>query len=337
MDPVSNSGKNYYNNSERSTYSISNQIALNATLAAAIQVSSHIKPGNAHRFINANESRMEHYLSSSIALNIPMGQLAQRGIMVERGLIDIDEVDMGWIIGTAAKEGVKWQSGGVINLGMLFLFSPIAAAAGYLLSKNRDNGDEIIDLEKLPKIAVKFIENTTPEDTVNIFSMLHDLNAVFYSGSGSNNSSLPESVNEILEAEINLKDFYNFHSKKNYLFKELSDAYPLSFSIGISAFNEAINEGKSMIDAISHTYVNLLSINPDSKIYQNHGKTIALKVRQKAKYIVEFGGYLTKEGCEMTKDLEDYLKADGNNYYPETTADLTANVTFLATLSGIRP
>ena len=77
---------------------ISNHIALNAILAGATQVASPVKPGNVHRYHDFKLTKMEHYLSSAVALNNPMFELATRGVLTERGLIDIDEVDMGWII-----------------------------------------------------------------------------------------------------------------------------------------------------------------------------------------------------------------------------------------------
>ncbi|MHA2249243.1 MAG: triphosphoribosyl-dephospho-CoA synthase [Candidatus Kariarchaeaceae archaeon] len=321
----------------KSSLNISNHIALNATLAASIQVACHVKPGNVHRFQDFTQTKMEHFLSSAVALNIPMSQMATRGIMVGRGLIDIDETDMGWIIAEAAKEGVTWHSGGMTNLGMLFLFSPIAAAAGYLLSSSSNANDDFVDISQLPSIAVEFLENTTPEDTVNIFSMLYQLNTEVYPRSLTIDISLPESINELLESEINLYDFYKSYQNRNLIFKELSEGYPLSFGEGFSAFSEAINEGESMIDAISHTYVNLLSMHPDSMIFQRHGREMALKIRQRAKEIVENGGYLTATGKNLMRELETDLTKTENVINPGTIADLTANVTFLATLSGIRP
>ncbi len=293
-------------------------------------------PGNVNRFQDFNGMKMEHYLSSAIALIPFLYQLATRGIMVERGLIDIDEVDMGWIISTAAKEGPKWQSGGTINLGLLFLFSPIAAAAGYLQSSS-ENNDEFLKIKELPAITQNFIENTTPEDTVNIVSMLHEIDNHIYPRSSTIGLSLPESVNDLLESEINLFDFYRMHSGDNFLFKELHEGYPVCFGEGLSAFSEAINEGVEMSSAITHTYINLMSIFPDSKVLQSFGKETALKIRQKAKNIIENGGYLTTLGKNMTTELDEYFKNSNECINPKITADLTANVTFLATLSGVRP
>ena len=162
----------------RSVSGIANHIALNAILAAATQVATPVKPGNVHRYNDFKVTKMEHYLSSAIFLNIPMSQMATRGIMVERGLIDIDEVDMGWIIGEAAKDGGKWHTGGITNLGMLFLFSPIAAAAGHLISSSDSVIEYEMNLNELPSVSVDFIENTTPEDTVNIFTSLYKITAI---------------------------------------------------------------------------------------------------------------------------------------------------------------
>ncbi|OLS24128.1 MAG: 2-(5''-triphosphoribosyl)-3'-dephosphocoenzyme-A synthase [Candidatus Heimdallarchaeota archaeon LC_2] len=315
---------------------ISNHIALNAILAGATQVASPVKPGNVHRYHDFKLTKMEHYLSSAVALNNPMFELATRGVLTERELIDIDEVDMGWIIAEAAKDNVKWHNGGITNLGMLFLFSPIALAAGYLISENDSDFDDI-NLNKLPTIATKFLENTTPEDTVNIFSMLYHLKSETYPMSRSIGISLPESISQLLENEINLLDFYSQYKKKNLLFQELCNNYKLIFTYGLNAFNEAINEKASMVNAITHTYITLLSLNLDSIIFRKHGRDKAFKVMQQAKNIMENGGFLTSRGRILTYEMDKSLHNKVETINPGVTADLTATVTFISTLSGIRP
>ena len=315
---------------------ISNYTALNAILAGATQVASPVKPGNVHRYHDFKHDKMEHYISSAVALNNPMFELATRGVLVEREIIDIDEVDIGWIIAEAAKDNVNWHKGGITNLGMLFLFSPIALAAGYLISETDTEYDKI-DTSKLPKIASNFLENTTPEDTVNIFSILYDLKSEIYPMSKSIGISLPESISQLLENEINLLDFYSQYKKQNLLFQELSNNYDLIFGYGLNAFNEAINEGASMVDSITHTYVTLLSLNPDSLVFRKYGRDEAFKVMQKAKNIMENGGFLTSKGRILTYELDKSLQSKSETINPGVTADLTATVTFIATLGGARP
>jgi triphosphoribosyl-dephospho-CoA synthetase len=315
---------------------ISNHIALNAILAGATQVASPVKPGNVHRYNDFKNDKMEHYISSAVSLNNPMFELSTRGILVERGNIDIDEVDMGWIIAEAAKDNINWHKGGITNLGMLFLFSPIALAAGHIISEC-DTDYDSIDIKKIPEVANNFLENTTPEDTVNIFSMLYDLKSELYPLSHSIGISLPESVSELLENEINLLDFYLSYKKQNLLFQELSNGYSMVLSYGINAFDEAINEGLSMVDAISHTYITLLSLNPDSLVFRKNGRDEAFKIMQKAKNIMENGGFLTSRGRILTYELDKSLQNKVVTINPGTTADLTAAVTFVATLGGTRP
>lgn len=322
---------------QRSVESIIEHVALNAALAASTQLAAHVKPGNIHRYHDFKETKMEHYLSSAVALHTPMAEIAKRGVMVQRGLIDQDEVDMGWIIAEAVKDGVKWHSGGLTNLGILFLFAPVAAASGYILSENAADRIDTIDVKQIPKLAYKFVENTTPEDTINIFSTLYKVQSEIYPMSSAVGISLPESINELLEEEVNLLDFYNLHKQKNLIFQEISSFYEISSKAGLSAFNEAITEGSSMVDAITHTYISLLSLNPDSIILRNNGMEMAVRIMNMAKQVIQHGGYLSKEGRELTNELELFTRKHETTINPGVTADLTANVTFFATLSGIRP
>ena len=194
-----------------------------------------------------------------------------------------------------------------------------------------------VPLNKLPTIATKFLENTTPEDAVNIFSMLYRLKSETYPMSTSIGISLPESISQLLENEINLLDFYSQYKKKNLLFQELCNNYKLIFTYGLNAFNEAINEKASMVNAITHTYITLLSLNLDSIIFRKHGRDKAFKVMQQAKNIMENGGFLTSRGRILTYEMDKSLHNKVETINPGVTADLTATVTFISTLSGIRP
>lgn len=336
--PVIDDESSDYHNHDRklSVKSISNHISLNASLAASLQVAAHVKPGNVHRYHDFRETRLEHYLSSAVLLNNPIVELATRGILTERELIDIDEVDMGWIIAEAAKENAKWHHGGMTNLGMLFLYSPIALAAGFMLSEADQNLNSI-NFKELPKIAMDFLDNTTPEDTVNVITMLYHLKTEVYPMSNIIGISLPESITDVLEEEINLLEFFKVNSKKNLIFDQIQKSYSDIFSIGFSAFEEALNESLTMIDAISHTYITLLSTNLDSLVYRKYGKDEALKIMQKAKNIMDNGGFLTSKGRILTYELDKYLQRPDSTINPGAMADLTSTVTFLATLKGYRP
>ena len=98
-----------------------------------------------------------------------------------------------------------------------------------------------------------------------------------------------------------------------------------------------MNEGASMVDSITHTYVTLLSLNPDSLVFRKHGRDEAFKVMQKAKNIMENGGFLTSKGRILTYELDKSLHNKSETINPGVTADLTATVTFVATLGGARP
>ena len=159
---------------EKSSSTISNYISLNATLAASIQITTEILPGNISRKNNLKSIKMEQALTSALALSKPIMDMATRGIMVQKGFIEFDEVDMGWIIGETIDDTSKWNYSNNMNIGRLCLFSPIAAAAGYLLSENANNPDYEINMDDLQKYALDFLINTTPEDTVQLFGKFYN-------------------------------------------------------------------------------------------------------------------------------------------------------------------
>ncbi|MBC8497871.1 triphosphoribosyl-dephospho-CoA synthase, partial [Candidatus Bathyarchaeota archaeon] len=109
-----------------------------ATLAALLEVSAYPKPGNVHRTRDLPDTRYEHFLAGSVALGEAMGRLAVRGYEVEDGVRRWNEIGLGGLILEAVTDSLAWQGGGNVNLGVVLLFAPIAAAAGSTLRRHEE-------------------------------------------------------------------------------------------------------------------------------------------------------------------------------------------------------
>ncbi|MHA1349042.1 MAG: triphosphoribosyl-dephospho-CoA synthase, partial [Candidatus Odinarchaeia archaeon] len=110
--------------------SIPDFIAECCSLACLLEVSGYPKPGNIHRLRNSTSTVYEDFLAGSVAIYPAMRGAAFRGFNVGLGTLSLEGIEVGKFIKMAMEETLRRQSGGNINLGIILLFTPIAAAAG---------------------------------------------------------------------------------------------------------------------------------------------------------------------------------------------------------------
>jgi len=303
-----------------------------ASFACSVQYAI-LKPGLPQ--ISETE-KIRQYITSGALIHKPVYDLTSRGVMVERGLLDLDEVDTGWLISEALHREKDWHPGYMSTFGRLFLFAPISVAVGYLYSE-MGTEDFHLDITELPEYLDIFLENSTPEDTVNIFKLLgdrnfqEDLKLLHFS------PSLEDTIEHILEDEINLKDFCEHQSQHDILFEEISKNFEFSVKYGYPAFLEGINEGIAFTESIKHAYYTTLSHYPDSALYRKFGRMTALRVRQIAKEIIGAGSVFTDEGKELIDDLYVFYEENIGGVLAYSVDDITSSITFLGLLSGITP
>lgn len=313
----------------KSSSFISGLIAQNATLAVTIQAVTDVRPGNISRYHNFNKFKIENYMKFAVSMNQPIIDMATRGIMVDRGFIDFDEVDMGWILSEAIKK-YSTGKGSDHYIKMLLTFSPLAASAGYLLSGMEK---EEIQLNDLKKISMEFLENTTPEDADHLFSSLYDLNLNRFNYIQNFSETKIEGSNYMLEEEVNLIEFYGLFKKDSLILSELHSEYQFSFDKGISAFDEAIQNTRSVTDAITHTFLHVLA-NKTPKINSQVDPHLGFRIKNEAKTIIEEGGYLSSKGKVLTGKLENEIYNFEIPVELSEIAEITATISFIALLRG---
>lgn len=325
--------EHHIENNSKTPRNIANWIATKALFSSNIQFSANIKPGMVSRSYGSN---LDKYLTSSVLIHHPVFEIASRGVMVERGLIDFDEVDMGWLISEAIAQENQWHQGTILNLGKLFLMAPIAAGVGYIISEMESNND-FFDINDIQEYTILFLENSTPEDTVNLYKTLSKVKPLIDFNLFTDGGSIHEEIENILASEMNLLDFYNKLSDNYLIYKELASNYEISTKVGFSSFYEALNEDYEFKDAITHTYVSIMSQYPDSTVFHTAGRVKALKISQMAKEVVELGSIFNPDGIKKMEDLQEYYSKNIGNVVPTCIDDLTTNITFLAALSGLKP
>ncbi len=300
-------------------------------LASLLEVSAYPKPGNVHRLYDMPETRYEHFLAGGVAMEPYLREAARRGFEVSRGLRGWGELEMGWLIRGAVEESLKWQRGGNVNLGILLLFTPIAAAAGSVLKEGK------AEAERLRSALRDVLGGTTPQDAVAVYEAIGMAMGPETLGEAEELSVLDEeSKCRILEEGWSLLDIFKLCSEYDSICYEWVTCFQLTFEVGYPTLRRSLEE-LNVNDAIVETYLTLLVQRPDSLIRRKCGVEKAMEVSEMAQGVLEAGGVRTREGRRLLEEMDLKLRGGGGTLNPGTTADLTASSIYILLLEGWRP
>ncbi len=302
-------------------------------LAALLEVSAYPKPGNVHRTRDIPGTRYEHFLAGSIAISPAMRKLALHGYDAKSKSVNWDEIGVGKYILEAVKDTLNWQEGGNVNLGVILLFAPLAAAAGSVLF-----GKECIDLLDLRAALKRMIRSTNPEDAVAVYDAIRLAVPFRVLGQVEELDVLDDSAVERISREgLTLPDIYQRCTNRDTICLEWVSDFEITFTVGHPHLKEALAYAGDINSAVVDTFLYLLSTRPDSLIRRKCGSEKALEVSKKADLILEAGGSSSERGMELLRALDDELHEAGGMLNPGTTADLTASSIFVLLLEGWRP
>jgi triphosphoribosyl-dephospho-CoA synthase len=310
---------------------VGNYVASCAQLSILLEVSAYPKPGNVHRLHDFLTTRYEHFLAGSVAVSPSINRLAQSGFDVKAGHKTWEELRLGNCVYSAIKDSFKWQSGGNVNLGIVLLFAPIAAAAGYILK------DEIIQVDDLIRVANEVMKSTTPKDAVSVYRSIRYSMTDKVLGSVSDlDVSERSSLKQILRDKISLYEIFIKCAERDTICNEWISGYNITAKKSYPYLLKAIKSSCNINTATIDTFLYVLSENPDSLIVRKNDLTTAKHVSDRAREILDHGGYSSDKGRRLTEMLDLDLQGTNGLLNPGTTADLTAASLFILFLNGWR-
>ena len=298
-------------------------------MAGLLEVSAYPKPGNVHRLRDAPETRYEHFLAGSVATTPAIRDLASRAHYISSGG-DWGGLGLGEAILEAVKDMLRWQRGGNVQLGVVLLHAPIAAAAG---AAYREDG---VTLNRVRQVLSDVIAAATPMDTVNIYRAI-DL-AMTRSTLGEVDDldvSDESSHRQILEDGLTPTQVFRLCEDRDTICSEWVHGFPVTFDEGHTYLSDRLGEGKPVNSAVLETFLYLLSRHPDSLIIRKSGSSKAAEVSERAAQVL---GLRAEPGfMEEVREMDEMLWSGGGKLNPGTTADLTAASIFVELLTGWRP
>jgi triphosphoribosyl-dephospho-CoA synthase len=111
--------------------------------------------------------------------------------------------------------------------------------------------------------------------------------------------------------------------------REYATGFETSLTVGLPMLRRLRDRHVPLPVAIAQTYLALLAAAPDTLVVRRHGADKARALRQRARVVVEAGGFLTERGRAMAERLDRDLRAARPPRNPGATADLTVASLFL--------
>ncbi len=297
-------------------------------VAALLECSAYPKPGNVHRLKDHPTTRYEHFLIGASIIGKPLENLAEKGSLFKFDSTHYSRFQIGKEILQAVEDTATWQTGGNINLGVILLQAPLAATAGTYLHVGYD------DLDAFRTTLQKIIQETTPEDSLNLYKALQVANPGGMGEVEDLDIHDESSMKKIQEDQLNLHSIFSTCADRDAVAREWITSFELTFKLVYPFLENRINELQDINLATIDTFLHVLSKVPDTLIMRKAGPEAARVISEKAREIIIKGG-ITKQK-EKVYEFDAFLQEKKGLYNPGTTADLIAAGLMVALLRGLR-
>ena len=147
----------------------------------------------------------------------------------------------------------------------------------------------------------------------------------------------PASKSQIIRRRVRLLEVFRIAADWDSICLEWITNYSTTFDLGYPYFKRELSKTHDINGAIVDTYLRILSRRPDTLIARKAGLRKARWASNRAAKALALGGAKTVAGRKLIETFDNELGIDGNLLNPGATADLTASVVALATLSGYKP
>ncbi len=267
-----------------------------AMLATIIEATAP-KPGNVHRGADFEDSTYPDFVVAAVAAAPVFDEAV--------------ELPLGQTILTAA-EVTRRAVGTNTNLGTILLVAPLAK-----VPRTVSLHDGVRDV----------LSRMTAEDARDVYE------AIRIAAPGGLGKSDVADVHG--EAPGDLMEAMRLGAERDMVARQYVEGFYHVLQVVVPWLREGLDEGWSLSSAVVHAHLRLMAEFPDSLISRRRGNDIAHQSAGMAATVLEAGRPGEEAYQEALADLDFWLRADGHQRNPGTTADLLAAGLFAALRDGI--
>jgi triphosphoribosyl-dephospho-CoA synthase len=265
-------------------------IGLYAQVACILEATAR-KPGNVHRDRAFADTSVVDFLMSAAAI-APVLEAAPRVS-----------------IGETVAEAVQATRGvvrGNTNLGIVLLLAPLAKAG--LLPDYRAGVREVL-------------ESLTVEDAERVYA------AIVLSGAGGLGQAAEQDVRA--RPTISLHEAMALAADRDLIARQYTNGFAEVFDEGAPEILAGIDRTGCLEGGIIQAQLVLMSRHPDSLIARKRGLAEAREAGDRAGRVLAAGWPESSQGRAVIQELDSWLRAEGHQRNPGTTADLIAASLFV--------
>ena len=300
-------------------------------LASLFELIGWPKPGNVHRRKDFENTKFEHFIAGITAIQPNFRAFCERIFKFSfHNDKDYEELQLGYFFKKATEQMIKWQTGGNVILGHILILAPLVAAATICLKTGR------FKLKDFMSNISQIIDHSTVDDTLNLYEAIGLCNPGGLGKVEKYDITNENSIREIKEDNINLKQIFELSKERDLICSEYSTGFHIILNEGLPFFLDIFNQCNNINISTVNTFLKILSDHPDTLIIRKSGIKPALKVSRAALKIVKYGGISSKKGAKLTIKLDNELHKHKGNLNPGTTADLISGVIFCALILGLK-
>jgi len=321
------------------------KIALMAQRACILEVDAP-KVGNVNRFHDFEDTSLEDFHFSALAIGRPFGYIEQQGV----GKTIAEAVK-------ATREVVATNT----NLGIVLLLAPLGMAwcrgVSHTATSRENSGfedtaarrfnpceDSVFVARISPSCRIQDSEFGKQEQSFvqalkrEIKDVLKGLSAedTYYVYQAIRLAS-PKGMGEVQQYDVWREDIPRIPlleamrpaANRDLIAQQYNDDFALVLGAGYETLNCALAQGLALPQAIAHTHLILLSMEQDSLIKRKLGEDRSKEVQKRALFVREQGGWLTRKGRKEVQEFDLWLRQEGHRLNPGTTADLMAAIIFV--------
>jgi triphosphoribosyl-dephospho-CoA synthase len=255
------------------------------------------KPGNVHRYQDFADVGLVDFLVSAVAV-APVLDQAQ-GRSVGKTVL-------------AAVQATRNLVATNTNLGIILLLSPLVTVPA---------GDD------LRSGVERVLANLSIDDSQTVYQ------AIRLAQPGGLDHVSEQDVKS--EPTLPLREIMALAADRDLIALQYVNGFQEVFDEGIPAFCLGLKKTRRLENAIIWTHLHFLSRHPDSLIARKRGKAEAEEASRRARAVMDAGWPDSQSSRRALIDLDAWLRAQGHDRNPGTTADLVTTSLFAALRLGI--
>jgi triphosphoribosyl-dephospho-CoA synthase len=261
-----------------------------ATLACLIEAMAP-KPGNVHRGCDFEDLSFADFCASAAAIGPAMEAAAQGERVGAAVLLAIQ----------ATRSLVATNT----NLGTVLLLAPLARVPRAV---------------SLTHGIDKALKSLTPADAADVYAAIRHAE--------------PGGMGKVAEADLaaappeDLLFAMQLAAERDLVARQYVDGFAIVLNEAAPAIADGVARGWTILDAVVHAQLRLMSQHPDGLIARKCGLALAQQASDHAAEVLALGGPGNGDYEDALADFDFWLRSDGHARNPGTTADLLAAALF---------